>query len=122
MMCTWSRSHRTTYQQARKEAVKKDEQLREKNERIDMLLNTAERKSNQLEAQRSEIILLRRDIAAAVSFYVYLTLRWHVCERQLWIMRVDGCLATSCLPSVVFPTSCVPNSAPACNPWDSSSD
>jgi hypothetical protein len=78
-----ARSCCSTYQQARKEAVKKDEQLQEKNEQIDVLLNTAERKSNQLEAQRSEITLLRRDIAAAVSFCVYMTWRSRVCERQL---------------------------------------
>jgi hypothetical protein len=68
--------------------------LQEKNEQMDVLLNTAERKSNQLEAQRSEITLLRRDIAAAVSFYVYMTWRSRVCERQRLNMSMDGCLAT----------------------------
>ena len=46
--------------------ARKQEQLQEKNEQIDVLLNTAERQRSELEGQRSEITLLRRDIAAEV--------------------------------------------------------
>ena len=57
--------------QARKEVAKKEEQLQEKNEQIDVLLSTAERQSSELEGQRSEITLLRRDIAAAVCHFCH---------------------------------------------------
>jgi len=51
--------------------AKKEEQLQEKNEQIDVLLSTAERQSSELEGQRSEITLLRRDIAAAVCHFCH---------------------------------------------------